>query len=66
MKYAVWVMMDSENEVITEEYTTSIEALYEMLDKGYTIKEMHENGFTLDKLATDGKTWIECLEEIDY
>lgn len=64
--YTAWVMMNSENDVITEEHETSTAAVTEMIERGYTRKEMHENGFTLNKLLCNSGCWIECLEEIDY
>lgn len=63
--YETWVMMNSDNDVITEEHDSPEEAVGEMLGK-YTIEEMHENGFTLNKVLSDGKCWLECLDEIDY
>lgn len=63
--YETWVMMNSENDVISEEHETSYGVITEMLEK-YTIEEMHENGFTLNKLLCDECTWIECIDEIDY
>lgn len=63
--YETWVMMNSDNDVITEEYDSPEGAVDEMLGK-YTIEEMHENGFTLNKVLADGKCWLECLDEIDY
>lgn len=63
--YETWVMMNSENDVISEEHETSYEVITEMLEK-YTIEEMHDNVFTLNKLLCDENTWIECIEEIDY
>lgn len=63
--YETWVMMNSDNDVITEECGSPEEAISEMLGK-YTIEEMHKNKFTLNKLLSDGKCWLECLDEIDY
>lgn len=63
--YTAWVMMSKDNDVITEEYETPEGALNEMLAK-YTVEELHEAGFTLNKLLCDGKCWLECLDEIDY
>ena len=65
--YEVWVMMNNQNDVITEEYDTPEKALEEMTDKwGYTLDHLRENCFTLNKLlCTDGQ-WLECLEEIEY
>lgn len=63
--YETWVMMNSENDVISEEHETSDEVITEMLEK-YTIEEMHDNNFTLNKLLCDENTWIKCLNEIDY
>ena len=63
--YEAWVMMAEDNAVLTEEHETSEGALNEMLEK-YTIEEMHENGFTLNKLLCDGRCWLECLDEIEY
>lgn len=63
--YETFVVMNSDNDVITEEHETALEALAEVLEK-YTIEEMRENGFTLNKVLADGKSWLECLEEIDY
>lgn len=64
--YKAWVMMNSDLDVVTEEYETSDEALKEMLDRGYTIDELHEGRYTLNLLLCDGKCWLECLDEIDY
>lgn len=63
--YTTWVMMDSNNDVITEEYNTPEEAVNELLAR-YTIDEMHEAGITCNKLLCDDKSWLECLDEIDY
>lgn len=63
--YEAWVMMDTENGVVSEEHNTPEEVIAEMQEK-YTIEEMHENGFTLDRLLCSDNCWLECLEEIDY
>jgi len=63
--YEAWVMMDSELAVVSEEHDTPEEVLVEMMEE-YTIEEMHEAGFTCNKLLCDGKCWLECLEEVDY
>ena len=63
--YEAWVMMDSELAVVSEEHDTPEEVLVEMEEK-YTIEEMHENGFTLNKLLCSEQQWLECLDEIDY
>lgn len=63
--YEAWVMMDSDNGVITEEYETPDEAIAELSIK-YSIDEMHEAGFTCNKLLCNKDTWLECLDEIDY
>lgn len=63
--YEAYVMMNADNDVITEEYGTPEEAIAELEEK-YTIEEMHEAGFTCNKLLCDGKCWLECLEEVDY
>ena len=63
--YEAWVMMDTENGVISEEYDTPEEVLAEM-QKKYTIEEMHKNGFTLNKLLCSDEQWLECLDEIEY
>lgn len=63
--YEAYVMMNADNDVITEEYDTPEEAIAE-LEAKYTIEEMHEAGFTCNKLLCDGKCWLECLEEVDY
>ena len=60
--YEAYVMMNADNDVITEEYDTPEEAIAELEEK-YTIEEMHEAGFTCNKLLCDGKCWLECLEE---
>jgi hypothetical protein len=59
--HKAWVLMDSENSVITEEYDTPEEAM-----KGYTEKELHEAGITCCQLLCDDKCWYECLEEITF
>ena len=64
--YEAWVMMNSENDVVTEEYDNPEEALKEMRDRGYTIKELHEGKFTLNRLLCSKDCWLECLDEIDY
>ena len=63
--YEAYVMMNADNDVITEEYDTPEEAIAELEEK-YTIEEMHEAGFTCNKLLCDDKCWLECLEEVDY
>lgn len=63
--YEAYVMMNADNDVITEEYDTPEEAIAELEEK-YTIEEMHEAGITCNKLLCDGKCWLECLEEVDY
>lgn len=63
--YEAWVMMDAGNDVITDEHDTPQEAINELKDR-YTIEEMREAGITCNRLLCDGKSWIECLEEIEY
>lgn len=63
--YEAWVMMNTENDVVSEEHNTPEDVLAEMQEK-YTIEEMHENGFTLNKLLCSKQQWLECLDEIDY
>lgn len=63
--YEAWVMMSSDNDVITDEYDTPEEAIAELKGK-YTIEEMHEAGITCNKLLCSDKSWLECLDEIDY
>lgn len=63
--YEAWVMMNSDNDVITDEYDTSEEALNEVLEK-YTLEEARAAGFTLNRVLCDEKCWIECLDEIEY
>lgn len=65
-QYETYVMMDSENGVISEECETADEVLAEMRGKGYSRDAMHTLGFTLNKLLCNDHTWLECLEEIDY
>lgn len=64
--YEAWVMMNSENDVITEEYDTPEEAINELKQRGYSVKEMHDAGFTCNRLLCDNKCWLECLDEIEY
>lgn len=61
--YKAWVLMDNENSVITEEYDTPEEAM-----KGYTEKEMHDNGITCCQLLIDDNNgcWLECLQEMVF
>lgn len=59
-------MFDSESMVISDVYTTPGDVLDEMLEKGYTIEDMHTNGFEMCEITTDGYTWDECLDNIDY
>ena len=63
--YEAYVMMNADNDVITEEYDTPEEAIAELEEK-YTIEEMHEAGFTCNKLLCADGCWLECLEEVDY
>lgn len=63
--YTAWVMMNSDNDVITDEYNTPDEAVNELLNK-YTIEEMHSAGITLNKVLCDEHSWLECLDEIYY
>ena len=63
--YEAYVMMNADNDVITEEYDTPEEAIAELEEK-YTIEEMHEAGFTCNNLLCEGGCWLECLEEVDY
>jgi len=63
--YEAWVMMNADNDVITDEYDTPEEAVNELLDR-YTIDEMHKAGITLNKVLCDEISWLECLDEIDY
>lgn len=63
--YEAWVMMNADNDVITEEYNTPEEAVNELLEK-YTRDEMHEAGITLNKVLCNENSWLECLDEIDY
>ena len=63
--YEAWVMMDTENAVVSGEHDTPGEALIEMWKK-YTIEEMRENGFTLNKLLFSEGHWLIRLDEIDY
>lgn len=39
--YEAWVMMNSENDVVTEEYDNPEEALKEMQDRGYNSKKLY-------------------------
>lgn len=63
--YTAWVMMNCDNDVITDEYTTPEGAVNELLNK-YTIEEMHNARITLNKVLCDENSWLECLDEIDY
>ena len=63
--HEAWVMMNADNDVITEEYSTPEEAVNELKDR-YTVEEMHEAGITCNKLLCDDKCWLECLDEIEY
>ena len=63
--YEAWAMMDTENDVVSGEHDTPEKVLVEM-EKKYTIEEMRENGFTLNKLLCSEGHWLECLDEIDY
>ena len=56
--YEAYVMMNADNDVITEEYDTPEEAISELEEK-YTIEEMHEAGITCNKLLCDDK----CLKK---
>lgn len=63
--YEAWVMMNADNDVITGEHDTPQGAVNELKDR-YTIEEMHEAGFTCNKLLCSNDAWLECLDEIDY
>lgn len=62
--YEAWVIMNADNDVITGEYNTPAEAVDELKDR-YTLDEMHNAGFTCNKLLCDDICWLECLDEID-
>lgn len=62
----VYVMMNADNDVVSEEYNTKEEVITEMIERGYTITEMHEAGFTLNSVLSDEKCWYECTGEYDY
>lgn len=62
--YEAYAVMDNQAMVMTDEvHDTPMAALNEMLNRGYSMEEMHENGFTLVKLLCEDGKWIECLEE---
>lgn len=63
--YEAWVMINADNDVITGEYSTPEEAVSELKDR-YTVDEMHAAGITCNRVLCDEKSWLECLEEIDY
>lgn len=62
----VYVMMNADNDVISEEYNTKEEVITEMTDRGYTVEEMHKAGYTLNSVLSDEKCWYECTGEYDY
>ena len=64
--YEAWAMMNSDNDVVSEEYNTPEEAINEMKERGYTVEEMHEAGLTCNKLLCDESCWFECLDEFEY
>lgn len=61
-----YAMFDSECMIISDVYTNPGDVMNEMLEKGYTAEDMHTNGFELCKITTDGCTWDECLDVIEY
>lgn len=65
--YETWVMMDSENGVISPEFDSPGDVLrYMTVDCGYSLEDLRSNGFTLNKLLCDSATWLECLDEPDF
>lgn len=62
----VYVMMNSDNDVISEEHSCIESVINEMTERGYTVNEMHEAGITLNSVLSDGKCWYECTGEYDY
>lgn len=41
------------------------DAIAELKDR-YSIEEMHAAGITCNRILANEKSWLECLEEIDY
>lgn len=68
MKYAytTWVMMNSDNDVVSEEHNHPEEVISEMKERGYTLEDMREMGLTCNKLLCDENSWLECLDEYEY
>lgn len=63
--YKTWVMMSADNDVITDEHDSPEDAIAELKDR-YSIEEMHAAGITCNRILANEKSWLECLEEIDY
>ena len=63
--YEAWVVMDTENSVMTEEHETEAAARAEILEK-YTEEQAQENGFTVCRLLCSEGQWLECLEEVVF
>lgn len=55
--------MDNESTVISELYNT-VDELFNNVLGTYTIEEMIENEFTINKLLCISNNWVECLEEV--
>lgn len=62
----VFVMMNSDNDVVSGEYDDIASVIDEMTERGYTVEEMHKAGFTLNSVISDEKCWYECTGEYDY
>lgn len=62
----VFVMMNSDNDVMSEEHNNIESVINEMIERGYTVDEMHKAGFTLNSVLSDGKCWYECTGEYNY
>ena len=65
--YTSYAIMDDQTTVMTGEvHNTPEEAIEEMTERGYTVEEMRQNGFSLVKILCEDGNWIECLKELDW
>lgn len=65
--YTSYAIMDDQTTVMTNDvHNAPEEAIEEMTERGYTVEEMRQNGFSLVKLLCEDDNWIECLEELDW
>lgn len=64
--YIAYAFFNNQTEMLKSEWYNEPElAIDEMIGRGYTLKELHENGYTLCALLIEGNCWTSCLGEVD-